>query len=197
VVDLAPRFVSALDGVAVAGGRYGRQSVPPGVIVSEIREPGLALVTARKGCHRDLLGAVRSGFGVELPDTPRRVVGGNIAFVWSGPDRWLAFQHRAPKEGMEARLAPLAGLASLVDQSHGRTLLALTGSRVRDGLAKGVPVDLHPAHSSRGMRPPPSLRTYPCCCGRPTTGRATNLRSPAVWRKVSGSGSRLRPESTA
>jgi sarcosine oxidase subunit gamma len=144
VADLAPRFVSALEGVVAAGGRYGRQGAPPGVVVSEIREPGLAMVTARKGCHRDLRGAVQSGFGVELPDAPRCVVGRNIAFVWSGSDRWLALQDPAPKEGMEARLAPLAGLASLVDQSHGRTLLALTGARVRDALAKGVPVDLHP-----------------------------------------------------
>jgi len=50
---------------------------------------------------------------------------------------------------MEARLAPLVGLASLVDQSHGRTLLVLTGPRVRDALAKGVPIDLHP----RAFRP--------------------------------------------
>jgi sarcosine oxidase subunit gamma len=50
---------------------------------------------------------------------------------------------------MEALLAPLADLAALVDQSHGRTLLALTGSRVRDALAKGVSVDLHP----RAFRP--------------------------------------------
>jgi sarcosine oxidase subunit gamma len=27
--------------------------------------------------------------------------------------------------------------------SHGRTLFALTGSRVREALAKGVPIDLH------------------------------------------------------
>ena len=46
---------------------------------------------------------------------------------------------------MEALLAaPFAGLASVVDQSHGRTLLRVTGPHVRDALAKGVAVDLHP-----------------------------------------------------
>jgi sarcosine oxidase subunit gamma len=50
---------------------------------------------------------------------------------------------------MEALLQPLAGLASLVEVSHGRALYALTGARVRDALAKGVPIDLH----ARAFRP--------------------------------------------
>jgi methylglutamate dehydrogenase subunit D len=144
VADIAHQFVSALDGVVAAGGHYGRRSARPGVVVSEIRGAGLAMVAARKGCRRGLIAAVRSGFGVDLPATPRREVGQKIAFVWLGPDQWLASQHPAPQGGMEALLAPLAGLASLIDQSHGRTLFALTGSRVRDALAKGVPIDLHP-----------------------------------------------------
>jgi len=149
VADIDPAYLSALAGVAAAGGHYGRPSACPGVVASEIRQPGLATVAARKGRRGDLMAAVRSGFGVDLPATPRRVVGPNIAFVWVGPDQWLASRHPAPEEGMEALLAPLADLASLVDQSHGRTLLALTGSRVREALAKGVAIDLHP----RAFRP--------------------------------------------
>jgi heterotetrameric sarcosine oxidase gamma subunit len=144
VADRDRPFRSALAGAVVAGEHYGRHSARPGVVVSEIREPGLAMLAARKGRRGDLIAAVRSGFGVDLPATPRRVVGQRTAFVWLGPDQWLALQHPAPKDGMEALLAPLAGLASLFDQSHGRTLLALTGSRVLDALAKGVPIDLHP-----------------------------------------------------
>src|SRR5262249_11963962 len=137
VADIDPPYLSALAG-AVAAGHYGRPSVCPGVVAREIRQPGLATVTARKGRRGDLMAAVRSGFDVDLPATPRRVVGEKIAFVWVGPDQWLAARRPAPEEGMEALLAPLADLAALVDQSHGRTLLALTGSRVRDALAKGV-----------------------------------------------------------
>jgi methylglutamate dehydrogenase subunit D len=108
-------------------------------------EVGLATVTARKGKRAALVDAARSAFGVELPDVPRRVEGREIAFVWSGPDQWLACRHPAPAVGMEALLAaPFAGLAAVVDQSHGRTLLRVTGRNVRDALAKGVSVDLHP-----------------------------------------------------
>ena len=37
----------------------------------------------------------------------------------------------------------LTGLASIADQTDGRVVLRLRGSRVRDVLAKGVPLDLH------------------------------------------------------
>jgi sarcosine oxidase subunit gamma len=101
-------------------------------------------MTARNGRSAELRDAARSAFGVELPVAPKRIEGRDIAFVWSGPDQWLVCTHPAPLQGMEALLAPFAGLASIVDQSHGRTLLRLTGPRIRDALAKGVPIDLHP-----------------------------------------------------
>jgi sarcosine oxidase subunit gamma len=43
---------------------------------------------------------------------------------------------------MEAVLAPLADLAAIVDQDHGRVVLRVTGPNVRDALAKGFAVDL-------------------------------------------------------
>lgn len=143
MADMDHSFRSGLAGAVATAGHYGRSGARPGVVISEIRRPGLAVVAARRGCRGDLSAAVRAGFGVDLPTMPRRVVGEKIAFVWVGPDQWLAAQHPAPKDGMETLLAALAGLASLVEVSHGRTLFALTGSRVREALAKGVPIDLH------------------------------------------------------
>ena len=125
--------------------------VSPGVIVSEVREAGLATVTARKGRRAALVDAARAAFGVELPSLPRCVEGRDMAFIWSGPDQWLAYRHPAPAGGMEAALAEsFAGLASIVDQSHGRTLLRVTGPRVRDALAKGIAIDLHPREFESG-----------------------------------------------
>jgi methylglutamate dehydrogenase subunit D len=150
VGEAADLFVSALDGV-VSAGRYGRRTGDPGVVVSEVREVGLATVTARKGRRAALVDAARSAFGVELPDLPRCVAGRDMAFIWSGPDQWLACRYPAPAEAMEAALArPFAGLASIVDQSHGRTLLRVTGPRVRDALAKGIAIDLHPREFKTG-----------------------------------------------
>jgi sarcosine oxidase subunit gamma len=144
VADPTHLLVSALDGV-VKPGRTGRATTSPGVTVRELRGASLATVTAHNGRRAALLDAARSAFGAELPPAPRRVEGRDIAFVWSGPDQWLACTHPAPAADMEALLATaFAGLASVVDQSHGRTLLRVTGPHVGDALAKGVPIDLHP-----------------------------------------------------
>lgn len=150
MAENAKLFVSALDGV-VSAGRHGRRTGDPGVIVSEVRDASLATVTTRNGRRTALVDAARATFGVELPSLPRRVEGRDVAFVWSGPDQWLAYRHPAPAGGMEAALAePFAGLASIVDQSHGRTLLRVTGPRVRDALAKGIAIDLHPREFRSG-----------------------------------------------
>jgi len=144
VADRPHLIVSALHGAVKPGG-YGRVTARPGVTVTEVQGAALATVTARKGRRGALLDAARSAFGIELPTTPRRAEGRDIAFIWSGPDQWLAYKHPAPAEGIEALLArPFADLASVVDQSHGRTLLRVCGPHIRDALAKGVAVDLHP-----------------------------------------------------
>ena len=150
MADRPHLIVSALDG-AVKPGRYGRVAASPGVTVTEVQGAALATVAARKGRRGALLDAARSAFGAELPTTPRRAEGRDIAFIWSGPDQWLAYKHPAPAEGIEALLArPFAGLASVVDQSHGRTLLRVCGPHIREALAKGVAVDLHPRAFNAG-----------------------------------------------
>ena len=148
MAEMRPRFVSALEGIA-SPGRYGRTEASPGAVVSELPAPGLALVTARMGRSADLIAAAEAAFGIAPPTTPRRVESAALAFVWSGPDRWLAHRASEPPGGMEALLAPLAAQAAVVDQSHARTLLRISGPRVRDALAKGVALDLDP----RAFRP--------------------------------------------
>ncbi len=144
MAETATPFVSALDDV-IKPGRHGRRAGDPGVIVGEVRGAGVATVTARTGRRAALVEAARAAYGVELPAAPRRVEGRDIAFIWSGPDQWLAYMQPAPAGGMEAHLAPaLAGLAAIVDQSHGRVLLRASGPRIRDALAKGLALDLHP-----------------------------------------------------
>jgi heterotetrameric sarcosine oxidase gamma subunit len=144
VAERTPRFVSALDGIVMPG-RYGRAGSQPGVTVREVPAPGLATVIARKGDNTGLAAAARASFGIELPVTPRRVEGAGIAFVWAGPDQWLAHCIEAPSGGMEALLTgPLGPCAAITDQSHARALLRISGPRVRDALAKGVAIDLHP-----------------------------------------------------
>ena len=143
MADGANLQLSALDGAA-APGRYGRRTGAAGVIASEVRGAGLATITARNDRGAVVAEAARLAFAVELPRTPKVAEGKGIAFIWCGPDQWLAYRRTSPPEGMESLLVSLASDAAVVDQSHGRTILRVAGPRVRDALAKGVAVDLHP-----------------------------------------------------
>ena len=140
---MQPLAVSALSG-HIAPGRKGRRSGAAGVLVQELRPGALATIIVRRGQHDALAAKVRADLGCELPSTPRRVDGSGLTLVWAGPGRWLAILP-AGDNGFAAGLTTrLAGLASVIDQSHALVPLRLSGPRIRDTLAKGFTVDLHP-----------------------------------------------------
>ena len=105
----------------------------------------LASFAAFKGKKDQVKAAIRERYGVDLPDTPQRVEGKDIAFIWAGPDQWIAIAERGQDREIEVELKPLLdGLSSVVDQSDARAVVRISGPRARDVLAKGVPIDLHP-----------------------------------------------------
>ncbi|MGH6750389.1 MAG: sarcosine oxidase subunit gamma [Methyloceanibacter sp.] len=135
---------SALAGVAVPG-RYGRSYGEPGIVISERIGLGLATVAARKGKTDALNQAVASAYGVELPTSSRVAQGSQVSFVGYGPGQWLAVSESLANGALARDLfAKLAGLASISDQSGGRTVLRFSGPHARDVLAKGLPIDLDP-----------------------------------------------------
>jgi heterotetrameric sarcosine oxidase gamma subunit len=104
----------------------------------------MASFAAAQGKKDELSAAIRATYGVDLPKRPARVEGQGIAFVWAGPDQWLAVAERKDGRDLEPELKKtLAGIASVVDQSDGRVIVRISGNRARDVLAKGIPVDLH------------------------------------------------------
>lgn len=113
-------------------------------------EPFLAMADVR-------LGAVGpdapARLGVDLPTVPNTWVPVEAGrAIWLGPDEWLVTSAAETPEELEQRLrtalAPLGGVA--VDVSAQRIGLRLTGERVRDVLARGCAVDLHPRVLGRG-----------------------------------------------
>jgi len=141
-IDLTP--CSALRGLAIPG-RYGAANGGPGVLLSERADLALAAVMMRKGAGEALERRVRAAFGLDLPTTSRRAARGSLAFVWAGPGHWLAVREGGDASSFERLLRQdLSNLASISDQSDGRTVVRIAGARARDALAKGVPVDLNP-----------------------------------------------------
>jgi methylglutamate dehydrogenase subunit D len=114
-------------------------------VTAVVREGlGLATVLVRKGASQQLAERVRKHFDLELPGASRRAAASDVAFAATGPGAWLAMSERGANEFAARLMADLDGLASVSDQSDGYLLIRLTGARVRDALAKLVPIDVHP-----------------------------------------------------
>ena len=100
---------------------------------------------ARRSAEQNLKRVVAGAYGLVLPDGPRIAAKNGVSFAGIGVGQWLAAAEApAATEFVSSLRERLAGLASITDQSDGRVVLRLSGDRVRDVLAKGVPVDLHP-----------------------------------------------------
>ena len=143
MASFAQQERSALHGLAVPG-RYGRVGTA-GLVIEERTDMAFASVIAKRGKRFMLVNAVNTAFGVALPDGPRRATRGAVTFAGTGPDQWIASAEGSDVTGFAAKVrARLGPFAAVSDQSDARLVLCLSGPRVRDVLAKGVPIDLHP-----------------------------------------------------
>lgn len=123
-------------------GRFGSTGNEAGVSIAESTRGAMGLIAARKGSGPDLVRAAAAA-GLDLPTLPRWVKARDLTVLWAGPGQWLV---RRPGSftDLESQLSGLAASASLIDQSHARAALTVSGPKVRDALAKGFEIDLHP-----------------------------------------------------
>jgi methylglutamate dehydrogenase subunit D len=132
-----------LAGVATPG-HFGRADAS-GLTIVVRGDVAFASLNAKRDERAALVAAVETAFGLTLPDGPRRVTVGALTFAGTGPTQWMASAEGTEAEGFTARLrARLGPFAAVTDQSDARLVLQLSGADVRDVLAKGVPIDLHP-----------------------------------------------------
>lgn len=114
----------------------------PGVIVTPRHDLSLAVVIGAHGDEGGLDRKFAERYAIEPPHKLRVVCGATLDLVWTGPSQWLAVSTRP---AMPSELASeLAGIAAITDQTDARAVMRLNGAHVRDALAKGCPVDLHP-----------------------------------------------------
>ena len=94
-----------------------------------------------------------SAMGVALPLKPCTISeNGLVRVVWVGPDDWFIVGPSGQPEAIALRLREaLSGMHHAVtDVSSEYTILHLSGRPVRDVLAQGCPLDLHPRAFERG-----------------------------------------------
>ena len=147
---------SALDGL-YRPGRHGKAEAAAGVTLAELGNIALASVIARKGRAAQASEAARRSFGIDLPETPRRVQAKGIELLWAGPGQWLALSRESLPAG-ELEDAALGGLRRprlgrrAERRAHGPAHRRPEGAqRLGQGLAHrsppaGLPPGRHGAH---------------------------------------------------
>jgi methylglutamate dehydrogenase subunit D len=144
MVSFAAQERAALHGFALPG-RHGASAGAAGLLIEQRIDLSFASVIAKRGKRDQLISAVETAYGVALPKGPRRVTRGPFTFAGIGPDQWIASAEGPEAPNFAARVRARIGLfAAVSDQTDARLVLRLSGPKVRDVLAKGVPLDLHP-----------------------------------------------------
>ncbi|MCX7380371.1 MAG: hypothetical protein NT133_02905 [Alphaproteobacteria bacterium] len=111
-----------------------------------VRDVDIVQLLARKGRAEDAAAAIKAAYGFDLPSPGRSAGGDALAALWVQPDGWFLIAPRGA-EGALARAvkAAVGDAGSVIDQTHGRSVITLSGARATWVLAKECRVDLHPA----------------------------------------------------
>ncbi|MGB6310493.1 MAG: sarcosine oxidase subunit gamma family protein [Steroidobacteraceae bacterium] len=116
-----------------------------GVIATDRDGLGLATVAVGRSHDTAVAHRVKERFGLQLPHGPHRAAAGDIAFAGTGPGVWLASRELGGNAFAAILRQEIGDLAAVTDQSDGYAVLRLAGPKLRNALAKLVPLDVHPA----------------------------------------------------
>ncbi|MGX9888198.1 sarcosine oxidase subunit gamma [Streptomyces sp. NPDC002276] len=133
--------------LAGAVGRLAAATRSSGGTVRLAELPFLAQVNVRLDAKGAAADAVGLALGLPLPLEPNTVVrSGELRVLWLGPDEWLVVGPPDTQRDVEGRIRAASGdeHVAVTDMSAQRTTLLVSGSRARDLLAHGCPLDLHP-----------------------------------------------------
>lgn len=148
------RPISPLEAI-ISPSRIGRNAGPSGVIVNEQRSARFISINVLRGKLEALQIHFSEEFGLDIPEAPHRTSNGKISVSWAGPSRWIfsGTPDEMPSSHKQADdlATSLADIAAVVDLSASLVQLSVSGPRVRDALAKGITVDLHPRAFKTGQ----------------------------------------------
>ena len=114
---------------------------PAAVVAHYLDGVGVAFVQCRSRAFAPFAERVAAISGAQPSPESGCVLAPETTWVAVGPGAWLAIG----SPGLPTLLqTQLVNIASVADQSSGYVILRLTGSRVRETLAKLIPIDLHP-----------------------------------------------------
>lgn len=115
-----------------------------GVIATERGGLGIARIEPGKGRTAEVTELLRASFGIAPANAPRCVSRGDVAIGGIAPNAWIAVHANGGNSFAESLQTLLGERAAVADQSDAHVILRLTGPKVRETLAKLVPIDVHP-----------------------------------------------------
>jgi heterotetrameric sarcosine oxidase gamma subunit len=124
----------------------GLRAAGAGDRVLAVERKGLAIATMiqRRGQSRELSAAVTANFAIDLPFSAEWTANHGVAWLGTGPGKWLAISESRDAEFMGKLKTKLGGFASVIEQSDGLGVLRLSGPALFQTLEKGAQVDLAP-----------------------------------------------------
>lgn len=153
---------SAFAGLAVPG-TIGSDGGASGVVVVERLGVRLLNICTHKEHGPRARQTIEAITRLTPPNRPRRVASGGLTLIGTAPGRWLVVGEGPAGAATVERVAVrLEGLAAIADQSDAYGVLRLWGTRVRDTLAKGCPIDLHPSAFGLEDAATVPIATIPC-----------------------------------
>lgn len=121
-----------------------------GVTATERLGLGIARIAARSAQAGKVAELLRAQLGLELPNGPSCTSRGDVRIAGIGPASWLATREDAGNGFAQSLRSSLGDCASVSDQSDAYGILRLAGPKVRETLAKLVPIDIHPRSFQTG-----------------------------------------------
>ncbi|HUI17128.1 MAG TPA: sarcosine oxidase subunit gamma family protein [Alphaproteobacteria bacterium] len=139
-----PARRSALAAVLHAGDFGTVPASGPGILLSERRGLAMVQLAADDAAYAGAAARIQTTLGLELPRQPNRaVVAGARTALWTGPGRVLLVAAEAERLEEALQQALLGVDVAVTPLSHARSVIRLSGPRVRDLLAKGCGLDFH------------------------------------------------------
>jgi heterotetrameric sarcosine oxidase gamma subunit len=100
--------------------------------------------------YQAVAAAISKTLGIECPVTPGLCSADkHTQIAWSGPNSWMIIANdeeakRKPGKLLKSLQKAVGDLGAVVDQSHGRCALRLSGAQARKVMVKNTSIDLHP-----------------------------------------------------
>ena len=122
-------------------GVFGADIQTPGI---DIQQRRVSAITQLNGIDAIALERLQQHFGLDEAPPRRAIDASNVTLLWTGPQQWLLTSEQIETASLMSQLEEIMAHtdATVVDLSHSRVRLRITGSQTRALLAKGCPLDI-------------------------------------------------------